>query len=67
MITDKLLVWQMNRGSIEAVGKMYTRYKDELVSLAVTLCRDRAMGEDIVHDVFCDFVKNHFGDARSIP
>jgi RNA polymerase sigma factor (sigma-70 family) len=61
MIADKLLVWQMNRGSIEAIGKMYSRYKDELVSLAVTLCRDRSMGEDIVHDVFCDFVTRHFG------
>ena len=61
MVPDKLLVWQMNRGSIEAIGKMYSRYKDELVSLAVTLCKDRSMGEDVVHDVFCDFVKNRFG------
>jgi RNA polymerase sigma factor (sigma-70 family) len=61
MLNDKLLVWQMNRGSVDAIGKMYSRYKNELVSLAVTLCKDRAMGEDVVHDVFCEFVHNHFG------
>jgi len=60
MIPDKLLVWQMNRGSMEAIGKIYGRYKDELVSLAVALGKDRSMGEDIVHDVFCAFVKEHF-------
>jgi RNA polymerase sigma factor (sigma-70 family) len=64
MLTDKLLVWQMNRGSVEAIGKMYSRYKNELVSLAVTLCKDRATGEDVVHDVFCEFIDYRFGCAR---
>ena len=57
MIKDKILVWQMNRGSIDAIGKMYARYKNDLVSLAASLCKDRSLGEDIVQIFFIELTE----------
>lgn len=55
MVEDRLLVWKFNRGSKEALRRIYEKYKDDLLSLAVTLLRDRSVAEDIVHDTFVSF------------
>ena len=57
MLEDKLLLWRVKRGDADAVRHIYERYKHDLLGLAVTLSRDRALGEDIVHDVFIAFVR----------
>ncbi|MHC4501435.1 MAG: hypothetical protein ACYS21_20280 [Planctomycetota bacterium] len=43
---------RFNRGSKDALRRIYEKYKDDLLGLAVTLLRDRSVAEDIVHDVF---------------
>lgn len=55
MIDEKILVWRFNRGSKEALRRIYEKYKDDLLALALTLLRDRSMAEDVVHDVFVSF------------
>jgi RNA polymerase sigma-70 factor (ECF subfamily) len=55
MIEDKILVWKFNRGGKDAFGRIYQKYKDGLLGLAVTLLRDRSIAEDVVHDVFVSF------------
>jgi len=55
IVEDKILVWRFNRGSKDAFRRIYEKYKDALMGLAVTLLRDRSLAEDIVHDVFVSF------------
>ena len=55
MIDDKILVWRFNRGSKDALRRIYEKYKDDLLGLAVTLLQDRSIAEDVVHDVFVSF------------
>jgi len=56
-IEDKLFIWRFNRGDCEAVRRIYEKYKQELVSLAVALLRNTAAAEDVVHDVFVSFLQ----------
>jgi len=55
MVEDKILVWKFNRGRKDALRRIYEKYKDDLLGLAITLLRDRSLAEDIVHDVFVSF------------
>jgi RNA polymerase sigma-70 factor (ECF subfamily) len=57
MVEDKILVWKFNRGSKDALRRIYEKYKDDLLGLAVTLLRDRNAAEDVVHDVFVAFAQ----------
>jgi len=58
MIDEKILVWRFNRGSKDALRRLYEKYKDDLLGLAVTLLRDRSLAEDVVHDVFVSFARS---------
>jgi RNA polymerase sigma-70 factor (ECF subfamily) len=58
MLKDKLLVWQFNRGSKDALRHIYEKYKDDLVTLAAALLTDVSSAEDVVHDVFVCFIKS---------
>jgi RNA polymerase sigma-70 factor (ECF subfamily) len=55
MVEDKILVWKFNRGSKDALRRIYEKYKNDLLGLAITLLRDRSLAEDVVHDVFVSF------------
>ena len=57
MVEDKILVWKFNRGSKDALRRIYEKYKDDLLGLAITLLKDRSVAEDIVHDVFVSFAQ----------
>ena len=57
MVEDKILVWKFNRGSKDALRRIYEKFKDDLLGLAVTLLRDRSVAEDVVHDVFVSFAQ----------
>lgn len=57
MLDEKLLVWQFNRGSTNALCKIYQRYKNDLFGLALSLLNDRYTAEDVVHDVFVSFAE----------
>jgi len=55
MVEDNILVWKFNRGSKDALRRIYEKFKDDLLGLAITLLRDRSLAEDVVHDVFVSF------------
>ncbi len=57
ILEDQLLLWQVKRGDADALRRVYERHKTDLLGLAITLTRDRALGEDVVHDVFVSFVR----------
>ena len=57
MVEDNILVWKFNRGSKDALRRIYEKYKDVLLGLAITLLRDRSLAEDVVHDVFVSFAE----------
>ena len=57
MLEDKLLLLKFKRGSPDALRRIYEKYKDELLALAITLSNDRSTAEDVLHDVFVSFVR----------
>ncbi len=65
MIDEKILIWKFNRGSKDALRRLYEKYKDDLLGLAVTLLRDRSLAEDVVHDVFVSFARTAGGFTLS--
>ncbi|UCD51927.1 MAG: sigma-70 family RNA polymerase sigma factor [Phycisphaerales bacterium] len=52
MIEDELLKLRFKRGSAEALRRIYEKYLDYLLSVAMAFLNDAAAAEDIVHDVF---------------
>jgi len=55
---DKLLVLRCKRGSTEALGRIYEKYKTDMLVLAMALLNDKNAAEDVMHDVFLSFVQN---------
>jgi RNA polymerase sigma-70 factor, ECF subfamily len=49
------LKWQFRRGRPEALARIYEKYLDSMLTLAMGLLNDRAAAEDVVHDVFVSF------------
>ena len=58
MIEDKLLIWKFKHGSAEAISRIYKKYKNDLLKLAIALLNDKAAAEDIVHDCFVAFAQS---------
>ena len=58
MVEDKLLIWKFRRGNIDALGRIYVKYKNELLKLAVCLIKDVSIAEDAVQDVFVKFAQS---------
>lgn len=58
MLEDKILVWKLNRGSAEALSRIYEKYRDDLFRLALALLNDKADAEDTVQDVFVNFAES---------
>ena len=63
MLEDELLKWKFRRGSREALARIYEKYLDPMLTLAVGLLNSTAQAEDVVHDVFVSFAKTA-GDFR---
>jgi RNA polymerase sigma-70 factor (ECF subfamily) len=57
MLEDELLKWKFQRGSREALARIYEKYLDPMLSLAMGLLNNTAEAEDVVHDVFVSFAK----------
>lgn len=55
---DKLLVLRCKRGSKDALGRIYEKYKNDLLILAISLLNNTSAAEDVVHDVFITFVQS---------
>ena len=58
MLEDKLLVLKCRRGSKDAMGRIYEKYKDYLFTLAKALLNEKTVAEDTVHDVFVSFARS---------
>jgi len=56
MIEDELLKLRFKAGSIDALQRIYEKYRDYLLTLAMS--NDAATAEDIVHDVFVAFAQS---------
>ena len=57
MLEDKLLAWRFKRGNREAFCRIYDKYRDDLLRLAVSLLNEAGTAEDVVHDVFTSFIR----------
>jgi DNA-directed RNA polymerase specialized sigma24 family protein len=58
MIEDELLKWKFKSGSKDALQRIYEKYRDYLLTLAMALVNDAGLAEDIVHDVFVTFAQS---------
>ncbi len=54
---DRLLVLRCKQGSSDALRRIYEKYRDYLLILAVALCRNKNLAEDAVHDTFVSFAE----------
>jgi RNA polymerase sigma factor (sigma-70 family) len=58
MLEDKLLIWRFKCGDNEALGRIYRKYRTDLLKLAALLLHNAADAEDVVHDVFVSFAQS---------
>jgi len=58
MIEDELLKLRFKCGSSEALRRIYEKYLNSLLTLAMALLNDVNAAEDVVHDVFVSFAKS---------
>ncbi len=49
---DSLLVARVSDGDIDALGKLYERYKSQVYRTATAITHDKRMAEDILQEVF---------------
>lgn len=57
-MVDRLLVARCRQGSREALRRIYEKYRDDLLIMAIALSHDVHLAEDAVHDVFVAFARN---------
>ena len=58
MLEDQRLKWKFKRGSDEALTRIYEKYLDSMLTLALGLLHDPAAAEDVVQDVFVAFAQS---------
>ncbi|MHC4771447.1 MAG: RNA polymerase sigma factor, partial [Planctomycetota bacterium] len=56
VLEDKLLIWKVKKGDKSAFCQIYEKYRDDLLRIASGLLKERAVAEDVVHDVFVTFI-----------
>ena len=58
MLEDTLLKIRFNRGDKDALCRIYQRYQDDLLKLAVALLNDIGLAEDVLNDTFVSFTES---------
>ncbi len=58
MLEDELLKLRFKAGSTDALQRIYEKYRDYLLTLAMAMLNDAGAAEDIVHDVFVSFAQS---------
>jgi len=58
MLEDEWLKWKLRRGSQEALARVYEKYVDAMLTLAMGLLNHRTAAEDVVQDVFLSFARS---------
>ena len=58
MIEDELLKLKFKLGSAEALRRIYEKYLDTMLSVAMAFLNDAYAAEDVVHDVFVSLARS---------
>jgi RNA polymerase sigma factor (sigma-70 family) len=58
MLEDEWLKWKLRHGSPDALARVYEKYIDAMLTLAMGLVNHRATAEDVVQDVFLSFARS---------
>jgi RNA polymerase sigma factor (sigma-70 family) len=58
MVEDRLLIWKFKLGNRDALRRIYEKYKNDLLKLAVALANDVNTADDVVQDVFVGFAQS---------
>jgi len=58
MLEDELLKLRFKAGRVDALQRIYEKYRDSLLTLAMAMLNDTAGAEDVVHDVFVSFAQS---------
>ena len=58
MMEDQLLIWKFKLGDRDALRRIYAKYKNDLLKLAVSLVNDVNTAEDVVQDVFVSLAES---------
>ena len=66
--TDELLTFHLKKGEQAAFTEIYNRYWKQMLAIAWNHCKDSAVAQDIVHDVFISlWEKCNLSDIRNLP
>jgi len=57
-LEDRILVWELKRGRVWAFDRIYAKYLDTLLTVAMGLLGDAQLAEDVVQDVLTQFVES---------
>jgi len=57
MLSDRILIWKFNKGSADALRRIYEKYRGTMLTVATALCHDVHTAEDIVQDCFISFAR----------
>ncbi len=55
---DHILLWRSRRGDRSAFDRIYEKYLDTLLTVAMSLLRNAGDAEDVVQEVFTSFVES---------
>ncbi len=58
MLEDTLLIWKLKSGDVAALTRVYEKYKNDLLRIALGLSNQASEAEDIVHDLFLSLAKS---------
>ena len=58
MLEERLLLRRFKNGSSDALRRIYQKYENYLLRLAGALLGDSNGAEDVLHDVFCNFIRS---------
>jgi RNA polymerase sigma factor (sigma-70 family) len=61
MLEDERLISELHSGNRYALRQIYLKYKDFLLTIAVSLLHDAVAAEDVLHDVFVAFAASAGG------
>jgi RNA polymerase sigma-70 factor, ECF subfamily len=57
VLEDRLLIWKLKRGDKDALRRIYEKFRDDLLRIAAGLLNQTNSAEDVVQDVFLNFVR----------
>jgi len=56
LLQNRLLIARFNRGDAQALQAIYDLYKKDMMTLATGLLFDKALAEDVLHEVFAKLI-----------